>query len=1379
MKTALNLAGRVTAATVHNYLAQTPPGDGFARLLVRSFVTDEIRAIIEAIQSDPELLDRVEITLPRLRYADVEGIPQALLTDRSATNLRTDDCTKEARLIVVADDGQMQSLAQIECIDPERLTEEGMAEIWILVAADQMSLPPIILEQWTAALKGLMRLGRTSFIQIAGFVAEVADLLKAGDPLPKAVGQSLNELRLPRHSTLFNDIPEQKLRQPSQWKQRLERHSRRECFIAKRDPAQVPISNATLKDKLEALRASMPDDVAKSLESYIQAKSSDANACFTPFRHDWNDIEPFFEEAQKTQGKSLGQLTHEFFEIRDQSLLTKEDTAYLDVLRKQRHRDKTKNPTDDLFYERHGQAMREDARLAGLWDRFIFGMRIECVDFLDGLAQCLQRLHLDFPEGNHRLIIAGEERDPAAFMKLNDEACCSFATQYRGITSSLAGLVEFRSVKALEYYSFRATIEDKPSRKADAPNKPARQLKFRVWIETDLGGEAPTTSAELKLTWTWDVAQVGTSLNEDLDRLVDIKNKSPLMACKAIRGRAAGRGNNTALKLDDVRCLEPLSGQKQGRFIPPTKSRQNLAEQWKKHLKEAVGGNLMAHGTDAPLLSAFTTFEQAYLAALKALQAHGWHAPEIAIQAKLFGEVIDAILTATDRPVVLESLLRPLLEIGVAQVPARYGASAIAIVCPWNPLRLAGLSARWQQFRKHVAQLLSTKKPLFTDNGSMYFGKFRQTLAGPVRPDVVAAPETEADKIFSITEFLNGYSLHGSALQDVPSDNSSTISVKAIASQIVTLASDYLRLQPHEKDNFTIALYNCDTSALAHAVIDKFRAEAEQRDEPVACQVIVCHRDEAQLRTLYRQLGSRPRDEDGFQTSASGLGFISPLRISVQHEEKSRPKEDAPPVDLVFCHDVISRAAKRGWTEVKREIRDAVDIVPEQTRRRIPVRPGEREAILMLDHPVQPQEGWSYLDALASLEEPARVRSAALGKRAIMPVRRADVRDTGLRDILNETHNMGVWVINVDDLLDRQQLIGHGIRVIKHKQSEGRDRNVVISSRNPDALLRTTLHSRLRSIDPDYSDAERDGLITRLVNDANLLSGDIVLRAAKRGNNASELLGIVLSKFLVDAELGHRAPRAWIFLDDYASWLGQSEKRIADLLCLAPRPDEGGRTVLDVIVTEAKYVSASGAGAKANDSAHQLRDTLTRLETALNPEAATVDRDIWLSRLAAMLRDGLREHIDSGMTPDDLATMLRDSLCEIRLRGYSHVFAHAAPDQATSVINQANAIPHTKSGTQEIYAPTSVRELLRAYYSNEQPDGIRQRAPAAQNLTFLPGTIEAANVEEVSVPNVSNPLPAASDRELEVAHAPTPTGVPDKGSRLRQFVVQESERARR
>src|SRR5206468_3302886 len=168
-------------------------------------------------------------------------------------------------------------------------------------------------------------------------------------------------------------------------------------------------------------------------------------------------------------------------------------------------------------------------------------------------------------------------------------------------------------------------------------------------------------------------------------------------------------------------------------------------------------------------------------------------------------------------------------------------------------------------------------------------------------------------------------------------------------------------------------------------------------------------------------------------------------------------------------------------------------------------------------------------------------------------------------------------------------------------------RNLIISSRAPTGLLRSMVMTRLRDLQLGMPDSELYGLADRFINDANDVSGDIVLRAARRGRSASELIGVVLSRYLVRHELGQNQYAGWYFLDDYADWLGQQEEHIADLLALSPRTAGDGSMSLLAILTEAKYVDAANLAAKRKESHKQLRDTLRRVAGAVIDEPARLD----------------------------------------------------------------------------------------------------------------------------------------------------------------------------
>lgn len=1304
MSAGLELLGRVAAGVVTRTLDVGKDDAGFARFLMSALSNDEVVAIAAAVWNDPALRARVEIRLPSYRFAGLPGVEPDMLTDLAETVLRHLPCDREGRLMALTDESQRQSLSQVVRIDADALLDERLVPNWIREAGVDPDLGEDAIRELQAALRAVLAIDRASLRHFASYVAAVADQLTS-QPVSTALGISLPALRVPRFDRLLADLQPNRRQQPSQVRQKLQAHWRRVSYFAKRDLKQLPFTSTTLREKLEQLRDGMRDEVYDALSDYIDAPDGASEVTIKPFGFDWPEIQSFFEEAQRTEKDSIGEKTVAFYAQRDPTLLTAEERTYVEDLPK-RGKKPTKDDTDEAFFVAHARELREEPRLAALWERFIYGQRVDCGDLLDGLVQCLRRIYQ--PEAGRRrvLVVEALEASPASFVQLNDEACRFFATRYRGLASALSGVVDFRKMEAFRYPEFADEIARFARRTADAKNKRARQLNFRVWMETTDGTETEQ-SADVRLTWECELGAVGIELEGDLRRLRENKRGTPLVACVGGRRTPAGRARGGGIDLIDLSGLEPNGNRDRGAFVPASKRCVSLATDWKAGLKQVADEKLITLPARVSLQELFSDFEVSYREAVSNVVVEGWASPSVGVQAEAFGALLEFIVREVTAPVAVERLLRPLLEIGSAPIETSERSGAAILMCPWQPLRMAAIATRWRRLNAQLLPLLSADPTTFTDSGNLFFAELRRELGEPLRPDVATTWVGEKAEPLSFSSEYNDYSLHEVPVAIDGRAATTNDNVRVEARQIVEIVESYLRLQPHERDNLSVVLYNCDSAALPQAVVDGI-GEAE-RDGEAMCQVMLTHTNEERLRGLYQQLVTREIGEDGLYASETTRDFMSRLRISIMVAHgPTASSRDGPPYDIVFCRDVIARQARPVWADVAPIERAADEIDSGEWSRRIPLKPGERDAVVLLACPAQPREGWAYLDALSAIDDLQQTRLARGNGRHRVLARQTDVLSPETRRVLEETHRLGAWVVNIDDLLDRRQLESRDVKVIRYRKGVAGGRNLIISSSASDALLRATLRNRLASLDPEYDADARSLIAARLVDEANRVSGDLVLRAAKRASNANELIGVVLSKFLVDAELGHDRQSAWVFLDDYAGWLGQDEKRIADLLCLAPTFDGEGRPMLDVIVTEAKFVAAASMNAKAADSSRQLRDTLARLESAMSPESAPADRRIWRARLAEMLMDGLRGTPSEAIAGVDWRLVLRSEECRVRVRGYSHVFGHAAPGEVPSAVDAYVGVQHT-SGEQERYAPDSVRAIIHAFASESDPTPVRER----------------------------------------------------------------------
>ncbi|MDN3277856.1 FtsK/SpoIIIE domain-containing protein [Frankia sp. RB7] len=419
---------------------------------------------------------------------------------------------------------------------------------------------------------------------------------------------------------------------------------------------------------------------------------------------------------------------------------------------------------------------------------------------------------------------------------------------------------------------------------------------------------------------------------------------------------------------------------------------------------------------------------------------------------------------------------------------------------------------------------------------------------------------------------------------------------------------------------------------------------------------------------------------------------MSKLRIGVLLDGGAAPSRDQRSVDVAFLHDVVSRQAKVEWFSVPAATNPPafLDHVPARWSYRRVTAEDELKATNYLACPRQPDAGWAYLDAVAAVIR----RQSHSADEHKLPARQISFQDQSLKAMFDEVHNFAEWVATYDDLLDKRQLAAQGINVIRYRRQRTHGRNMIVSSTAELRLLHVLVLRRLTELSLGLPDDRLGALAQRMIEDACKISGDIVLRAAKRGVSAGELIGLVLSRALIAEEFGPQATVAWFLLDDYAEWLGQREQGLADILALSVGQDASGAATLRAIVTEAKYVAADGSAEARRGSKQQLRQTVHRIEDALFGDPGRLDRDLWLSRIADLLLDGTTA-LGQSSALESVRDGVRRGAAPIDLRGYSHVFVTGPAD--ANVTGEQELIPDLRHGLQEVFSRDQLRSLLKAY----------------------------------------------------------------------------------
>ena len=284
-------------------------------------------------------------------------------------------------------------------------------------------------------------------------------------------------------------------------------------------------------------------------------------------------------------------------------------------------------------------------------------------------------------------------------------------------------------------------------------------------------------------------------------------------------------------------------------------------------------------------------------------------------------------------------------------------------------------------------------------------------------------------------------------------------------------------------------------------------------------------------------------------------------------------------------------------------------------------------------------------------------------------------------------------------------MVNQGVKVIRYKQAVTQGRNLLVSSNAWLGLLQTMLHNRIRDLLPDMPEDQVRELARRFIDDANLISGDIVLRAAKRGRNASELMGVVLSHYLVKWEIGQDQRIGCYFLDDYSEWLGQREEHIADLLILSPELLPDGERRLSVLITEAKYVQEPSLAEKRKESQKQLRDTVRRIEQALFGDPERLDRDLWLARFSDLLLSGIPYTAGEPLDLVGFRRAVREGRMLYPSPRLLAIFVSGPSDG--SECSDFVEVAECNGSYQETYSRAKTRALVAAYANGDTPSPVR------------------------------------------------------------------------
>jgi S-DNA-T family DNA segregation ATPase FtsK/SpoIIIE len=1284
--------------------------------VLSGFSAEQLAGFVDASIAAGARASRLAIQFPEFELRPF-GVDARFTTPDSSVNVRNRERNGLVTLTAEVEADAEASLADSDRTDASDLKDKNIAHIWVDFVASRVAinLLPEDRRKVEAMVKGLFETGRCPTSKAGEFLTAVLQNFRS-EPLNRAAGKALPIIGLPLFEDCFSSLNESKMVQASQWAAKFRSHYALECYLDKRGLSQEMLDAEVLRKRLPVLRSDeqqppLTDELLTAFQDYIESEGARNRATERLlFEFDWKDVTHCFEKAKKTTSKDFAERTRSALE-NEGVVPSDDDVLVIQALSKVAR--KAGSAADEFreFFERRSEQLETDVSLFLEWEEFVHGRRIECTDLFQGIFECLHRSIRGLaPHESAYIVLEGKQQSkPNSFIEMSQRACEYFERAYGSLEARTKKKIQFKQTLICNYsQAVLPKIKDKPKFKGSSKTGRATTLNFLISIFQKQRGGSERKVATLSLTWRFRVGSVLAQETADFDAIARYHTHrgTALVGCVAEYEVVGRKGTPVSLSLQNVEGFADVArGGGRGAFVPAQDRIESLTGLWRQAITTAANQLWLPQAELSEISQQFNDFESAYNSAVITLRKSAF-APENAADVATLYRCLLLRINQIRHQDARRKFLRIAMRVGLAQVSRSGRRPPMAVICPWHPLRMEALAARQQQVLELVEQLLGKDRPPFSDgtSGALFFREVEQLLGHPSYPEMAVVWEGTQAMPRIVTQGFAGYTLHqppepSSDTAMLSPDDESRPAAATIEHEMV----EYLRLQPHERDNFSILLYNCDSQDLPTAVVESInRINAKREGNRITCQVLLMHRDEVHLRQIYRDLVARGIDAEADPTEGSG-DFLAKVRVNITAANRLRREGRSQPVDIAYCRDLISRESKPAWEWLPRETEEPTKLQPHQWSRRLPVSEGDRKVRLQLTCPAQTETGWAYLYSVAALCAHGADEAWNIGKCPVL-MRTLDFDDQSVERIFRETHELATWVVNQDELLDRKLLEARQVKVIRYVQSATHGRNLIISSSARETLLVNTLKEKLRSLlASDTPDHVIETLWQRFIQDANKISGGLVLKAARRANNTNELLGMVLSRYLVQSEIGLERPIAWCFLDDYSEWLGKKEgANIADLLVLAPTQRDG-KMHLDIIVTEAKFVTHDAMGGAASASAKQLVDTLSQMTEAMDGETKTIDQDIWLARLSDLVAS--QTIVPAGRPQLDTVAWrraIRQRQCSVSIWGYSHIFVHEPQDLSVQV-STAKGIVNTKGtanldALQEIFGPGHVRELINQYF---------------------------------------------------------------------------------
>ena len=590
-----------------------------------------------------------------------------------------------------------------------------------------------------------------------------------------------------------------------------------------------------------------------------------------------------------------------------------------------------------------------------------------------------------------------------------------------------------------------------------------------------------------------------------------------------------------------------------------------------------------------------------------------------------------------------------------------------AVMPPLHPLKLHWWLERARRFESYLKGLGISERAVTVADVRRFQNELETVFNSAGYPAVVALAGSDRRPAYFLPVLeYDGYELYrrvGQAAlayglsEDLASEEENRLSAAGAVQELAKVIRDYIETYPFVKDGLEVYLVRCRNGSLPGLLVQRLDALAQSRGWQVNLNIIV-HTEE-QGAPIYQRVNAWLNEHNEYARKDSDAYFprvtLKVLQSNV--EDLYRQVDDT---DIVILPDVL---AEKGL-QVETDSYTKADPVP--TRGYLPLytswQDPHTEKEMVRDISLTSQSDPSLLTRFHAAQWAAHERKP-VPKKPIAFSARTSLQDW--EQLLIELHKRFNWVVCYDTTVDRfllEATVPESAEVIRYSVGLGprRRHNLTVStSAKAQRIVINRLASRLDMLLPNTPDAFREEVASKLVSEAKIISGDLVLRAAGPGAFLNELIGVVASKRCTEqrrTRSGEDSLTTWIYLDDFAHWFERG--KFPDLLFVTLDWDADSKLHLRTEVIEAKCVDEGGVSSETADAKKQVLQGLRRLKRTLSSQTDHLDRPYWLNQFYQALVGNL------SLTPEKVALWqtlkehLREGDFNLHMSGHAWVFCY-------------------------------------------------------------------------------------------------------------------------